>query len=193
MLFDPDQFAGSRRLAVKQSAPSSCVAGCVFSTGSRAIEASKPSGCAGFRTKTPVSGRNFAEQRKTKISQGVLKSRFVSKCYGWAIRLLVGGASLSPHSLAQHSPHLRGSPIDTLRRAGAGAVNAVASAARPPGSTARSPGSDRSLIAPGNSKEFDWRKQVGRCPLFARSRPLIPQHETFKAYVSFEIVLVRFD
>ncbi len=98
--FDLDQFAGDRRLAVNQSAPSSCAAGCVFSIGWCAEEASKPSGCAGFRTKTPVSGRHFAGPRKTKISLGVLKSRFVFKCYGMAFRLLVGRASLLPHSLA---------------------------------------------------------------------------------------------
>ena len=54
----------------------------------------------GFRIKSPISGRDFAGQRKTKISQGVPKSLFVSKRYGWAIRLRVGGASLSPHSLS---------------------------------------------------------------------------------------------
>jgi len=94
-----------------------------FSIGCRVEEASKPGSRAGFRIKTPVSGRNFAGQRNTRILQRVPKSLFVSKCYGWAIRLRAGRASLSPHSLAQHSPHLRssrGSSIPCTARADPG-------------------------------------------------------------------------
>jgi len=57
----------------------------------------------GFPYQDPGQRAQFRRTAKYENITGVPKSLFVSKCYGWAIRLRVGGASLSPHSFSPRS------------------------------------------------------------------------------------------